>query len=183
MSQEFVASRLDVKAFAKAGADLSGQESLSKYGRLMEEAGGRGADRPVQWRARGETRAGAGGLAQLWLHLQVQLSLPLICQRCMQGMDHDMALERSFRFVATEAQAEAEDEEAEEDVLALSPSFNLHELIEDELLMALPLVPRHERCPTEVTLAARDDDFDAAEAAKPNPFAVLADLKAGKPGK
>lgn len=180
MSTEFNAGRLDVKAFAQAGAVLSGREVLSKYERLLEEAGGQGGDRLVHWEARGDTRADAGGFAQIWLHLSARVSLPLTCQRCLGPADIEVAAQRSFRFVASEEQAEAEDEEAEEDVLVLSRDFNLRQLVEDELLMALPLVPRHEVCPTEVKLSAEDADFEAASAAKPNPFAALAGLKGGK---
>jgi len=180
MSQEFAATRLDVKAFAKAGAVLSGQDLLSKYERLLQECGGQGAERPVQWLARGELRLDASGFAQIWLHLSAKANLPLTCQRCLGPADIALAVDRSFRFVTTEEQAEAEDEEAEEDVLALSRDFNLYELIEDELLMELPVVPRHEVCPTEVKLAVQDADFEAAQAEKPNPFAVLAGLKGGK---
>jgi uncharacterized protein len=180
MSSEFHVHRLDVRAFAEAGGRLTGSDPLSKYERLLQEAGGQGADRAVRWEARGELRRDAGGFAQVWLHLEADVSLPLVCQRCLGPADIAVTVERSFRFVATEQQAEAEDEEAEEEVLALSRDFNLQELIEDELLMALPLVPRHESCPTEVQLSAQDADFEAAEAAKPNPFAALAGLKGGK---
>lgn len=182
MSQEFVVSRLDIQAFAQAGAALSGVDLLSKYERLLQESGGQGADRPVQWAARGETRADAGGYAQTWLHLSARVSLPLTCQRCLGPVDIDLEVDRSFRFVATEEQAQAEDEEAEEDVLALQRDFNLTDLIEDELLMALPVVPRHEVCPTDVKLVAQDADFEAAQAEKPHPFAALAGLKGGKTG-
>ena len=182
MSLEFHASRLDVKAFAQAGAVLSGHDLLAKYERLLAETGGQGAERPVQWEARGEMRRDASGFAQIWLHLSAGVSLPLTCQRCLGPADIEVAVERAFRFVATEAQAEAEDEEADEDVLVLSRDFDLRALIEDELLMALPLVPRHEVCPTEVKLAAQDADFEAASAAKPNPFAALAGIKGGKRG-
>lgn len=182
MSSEFHASRLDVKAFAQAGGVLSGRDPLSKYARLLAETGAQGADRLVQWEARGEAYTDASGFAQVWLHLSASVSLPLTCQRCLGPADIEVAVERAFRFVATEEQAEAEDEESEEDVLVLSRDFDLRALIEDELLMALPLVPRHEVCPTEVKLAAQDADFEAASAAKPNPFAALAGLKGGKTG-
>lgn len=181
MSQEFVASRLDVQAFAQAGAVLSGQDPLSKFERLLAETGNPGASRTVQWEARGEMQTDASGHAQVWLHLSAQVSLPLICQRCLGPADIEVVVDRSFRFVATEAQAQAEDEEAEEDVLALGRDFSLQELIEDELLMELPVVPRHEVCPAPVKLAVQDADFDAAQTGKPNPFAVLAGLKGGKP--
>lgn len=180
MSQDFVATHLDVHAFAQAGAQLSGQDSLSRYGRLIRECDGRGADRAVQWTARGVMQTDASGFAQVWLHLSAEVSLPLICQRCLAPADVPLTVDRSFRFVATEEQAEAEDEEAEEDVLVLSRDLNLHDLIEDELLMAMPVVPRHEVCPGEVTLAVQDPDFDAASAAKPSPFATLAALKGRK---
>lgn len=182
MSSEFNVHRLDIKAFAQAGGVLSGSDLLSKYERLLEETGGQGADRVLQWEARGELRRDAGGFAQIWLHLDAAISLPLTCQRCLGPADIEVTVGRSFRFVATEEQAEAEDDEAEEEVLALSRDFNLHELIEDEILMALPIVPRHEVCPTTVKLAVQDADFEAAEAAQPHPFAALAGLKGGKTG-
>jgi len=181
MSHEFVATRLDVKALAQAGGVLSGQDPLSRFSRLLEETGGQGADRPVQWTAQGRMQTDASGFAQVWLHLRAQVSLPLTCQRCLGPADIALEVARDFRFVATEEQAEAEDEDAEEDVLVLSRDFDLYGLIEDELLMALPVVPRHEVCPAPVKLATQDADFEAAQDAKPNPFAALAGLKTGKP--
>lgn len=139
-------------------------------------------DREVQWRVQGEQQTDASGHAQVWLHLEAGVSLPLTCQRCLGPADIEVAVVRDFRFVETEAQAEAEDEEAEEDVLVLSRDFDLLALVEDELLMELPLVPRHAVCPGDVKLAVQDADFEAASAAKPNPFAALAGLKGGKAG-
>ena len=63
----------------------------------------------------------------------------------------------------------------------MSREFDLRELIEDDLLMALPVVPRHEDCPTDVTLASSDEDFEQASADKPNPFAALAGLRKDNP--
>jgi uncharacterized protein len=73
--------------------------------------------------------------------------------------------------------AEVEDEESEEDVLVLSKAFNLLELIEDELLMSAPLVPKHEVCPQPVKLQAADPAFVELVQEKPNPFAMLQQLK------
>jgi hypothetical protein len=55
----------------------------------------------------------------------------------------------------------------------LSREFNLHELIEDELLMVCPWC-RATRMPSAVKLASSDEDFEQANAQKPNPFAALA---------
>jgi uncharacterized protein len=88
---------------------------------------------------------------------------------------------RRFFFVPGEEAAAALDEDSEDDVLALTPSFDLHVLVEDELLLALPIVPRHDVCPVPVPLVF-EDDGSAAEPAD-HPFAALAALKGGaKPG-
>ncbi|MEO8120723.1 MAG: YceD family protein [Rhodoferax sp.] len=134
----------------------------------------------LNWSAQGEVRADEAGAEQIWLHLTVDVSLPLTCQRCLGPVDLEVTVNQSFRFVASEETAEAQDEEAEEDVLALSQDFKLSDLIEDEVLMALPVVPRHETCPVEVKLAAVDPGFDTASAEKRNPFAVLAKLQGDK---
>jgi len=177
MTKEYSPDRLDIKAFAQAGGHLSGHDSLLKYERLAQEAKGLHPDLLVDWKAVSEIRPEAGGPGQIWLHLSVHASFPMECQRCLTPVDVPLDVERSFRFVADEATAEALDEECDEDLLALSREFDLRELIEDELLMALPVVPRHEECPTSVPLASSDDDFEAANSEKPNPFAALAALR------
>jgi uncharacterized protein len=177
MTKEFSAQRLDVKAFAQAGAKLAGHDSLLKYERLALEAKGLHPDLLVDWQAEGELRAALGGMSQVWLHLKVRASFPMECQRCLTPVDIPLEVDRAFRFVADEATAEALDDESEEDLLAMSREFDLRELIEDELLMALPVVPKHDECPTAVPLASSDDDFEEASAVKPNPFAALAGLR------
>jgi len=181
MKKDSFAIPLDVRAFAQAAGTRSAQDTLQKYERLMEESQGQGGDSAVNWSAQGEMRPVPGGAAEIWLHLQADAHVPVTCQRCLQPVDVPLVVDRSFRFVADEETAAQLDEEAEEEVLALDPEFDLASLIEDELLMEMPLVPRHEVCPTEVKLEAVDEDFDTAMAEKPKPFAALAQLKGGKP--
>lgn len=176
MSKEFSAQRLDVKAFAEDGAHLAGQAPLSAFERLLAETSGRGGERPVHWEARGELRNPLHVHPQLWLHLRAGACLSLTCQRCLSPVDVDVAVDRRFRFVADERMAEAEDDASEEDLLALSRSFDLLGLVEDEMLMDMPLVPRHEQCPEPLPEPV-DDLEDEAESSKPNPFAVLGRLK------
>jgi uncharacterized protein len=181
MSEASNARRLDLQPFARAGAELAGREPLQAYPRLLEVAAGPTPGREVQWQARGEWRPEPGGGAQVWLHLQAQVVLPLICQRCLEPAEVTVQVQRSFRFVATEAQAAELDEQIEEDVLVLAHDFDLHQLVEDELLLALPLVPRHGVCPFAPPLSVQDVDFEAAQAERPNPFAALRRLKGGGP--
>lgn len=173
---------LDVAAFAGAGAVLEHDDAQAGFERLLAETAGRSADRAVHWRAEGERQEDVSGHARHWLHLRAETVLSLTCQRCLEPVDMPLAVARSFRFVATEAQAEIEDEDAEEDVLAISHEFDLLALVEDELLMELPLAPTHATCPSRPAFSAADADFDDQAPAKPNPFAALAGLRPGKGG-
>jgi uncharacterized protein len=179
MSKQFSARRLDVKSFAEEGGTATGQEPLRTHPRLLAETQGRQPEAPVTWSATGELRNPRHVHPQLWVHLKAGATLSLTCQRCLAPVDVAVSTDRSFRFVAEEETAAAEDDAAEEDVLALSRSFDLLELVEDELLMALPLAPRHETCPP-VRLALEDEGFEGSSARHENPFAVLGQLKGPK---
>jgi uncharacterized protein len=179
MKRQYSPAKLDVRAFAEDGGELSGAAPVRDFPRLAQEARGAADDRPVHWSARGEMRNPGHVQPEIWLHLQAETVLPLTCQRCLEPVEVPLKVDRSFRFVADEDTAAAEDDESEEDLLALSRSFDLLELVEDELLMDVPVVPRHEVCPKPVQLSAEDPDFE--EAGKPdNPFARLKVLKGGK---
>lgn len=178
MSKEYVARRLDIRAFAQAGGQLRETQPLSAFTRLAKEAAGEVAGIEVNSQAHGELRHVTGGADQVWLRLRAETRVPMVCQRCLTPVDVALSFDRAFRFVADEATAAALDEDSdEEDVLVLSPAFDLTELVEDELLMALPLVPRHEVCPVDVKLAATDKDFDDTGTQAAHPFAALARLK------
>ncbi len=173
-------ARLDVRAFAKAQRELRGPTALSAFDRLRAETMA-GAQLPseIEWRVRAECRQDAQGREVPWLHLTAQTVLPLSCQRCLGSVATHLEVDRWFRFVDDEATAELEDEDSEEDVLALEPRPNLIELLEDELLMALPLVPMHEECPEAVPMQAGQlaGDGEGEEQVRESPFAQLARLK------
>lgn len=177
MKNEFPARSLNVEAFANAGESHTGDERLARFARLMDETRGLGGETPVSYQVRGELRQDAAGQDEPWLRLHAQAILPLVCQRCMGPVDVPVEFDRDFRFVASEELAAVEDEESEEDVLVLTKTFNLLELVEDELLMAMPPVAKHEICPEPVKLQAVDPDFVEEPTQKPNPFAVLQQLK------
>jgi uncharacterized protein len=181
MPKSFDARHLDVKSFAEEAGELTGQVSLRHFERLLAEAQGRSPDSPVTWSARGELRNPHHVQPQVWLHLKAGAKLSLTCQRCLAPVEMPVAVDRTFRFVSDEETAAAEDDRSEEDVLALSRNFDLVALVEDELLMELPLAPRHETCPP-VRLAVADEAFEGSSGRHENPFAVLGRLKPpGKP--
>lgn len=176
MHHETAPHRLDVRAFAQAGGSLQGAETLERFERVEQaSAGGSGAGL-VQWAARGEVRDDPAAEPQLWLHLHAQAEVALTCQRCLGPLLEPVVVDRWFRFVADEATATAQDEICDEDILVLAPDFNLHALIEDELLLALPYIPRHDACPAQGPMSVADPGV-AEPAPRPNPFAALAGLK------
>lgn len=174
-------TRLDVKALAQSGQEISGTDSLSNYGRLAQDLRGQSPDLTFKWTARGDERLGASGKQESWLRLSLAAVLPLVCQRCLGPVDVPVSPERLFRFVASEAEALEQDDDCDEDLLVFSREFNLAELIEDELVLEVPLIPRHEVCPVTVKLAVADADFADSPKTAPSPFAALSGLVKVKP--
>lgn len=177
MTRQLQASRLNMPAFAKEGEPLIAITPLDKFERLAAELREPVPDSTVSWQADAELRSGSGSEEDIWLHLQAKTAVTLTCQRCLAAMQAPIDVDQWYRFVATEEIAMAEDDESEEDLLVMEPQFDLTAVLEDELLMALPLVPMHEKCPVAPKLSAGADEVDEATEEKPNPFAVLAQLK------
>lgn len=174
--------RLDVEACAKDGRSLEGDTPLSAYARLVDMAHPDqrpSADDAVHWQLAGRQVPQRGGTPQVWLDLRATTRMAMVCQRCLRPVETPVDIDRSIRFVAGEDAAAALDADLEEDVLALSRAFDAQELVEDELLLALPLVPRHEVCPTPLALpaAGADEPAEVASDGAPHPFAALAAWK------
>jgi uncharacterized protein len=182
MTRDLSPRHLDVRALAAAGASLEGSGALREYARVAAEAQGAGSERLLAWRVQGKLLKPEGRSEQVWLHLRADCLLPLTCQRCLGPVDVPVSFDRDFRFVADEATAAAEDEAAEEDVLVLSRDFDLLALVEDELLMALPVVPCHGLCPVQPVLAVADAGFEDALADQAHPFDGLRALRRDKSG-
>lgn len=190
-------SRLDANAFCRNSQALEGCLALTELPRLhaaVQVQPDGWPDAGFAWSAAGRFQHPTGRDAQWRVHLQAKGEVHLVCQRCLEAVQHRLTVETTLRFVPSEQQAEALDESSDdEDVLALPKRLNLHELIEDELILALPLVPRHEECPVPVQawIASAQSlppdnlpDGGMAEHApeKPHPFAALAALKARPKG-
>ena len=171
--------RFDVAAAAAAGATLEGHWPLAGFDRLNDGAPAQ-AEGDLHWSVRGQRRPVTGGADEVWLHVAAQVRVWRECQRCLLPVALDLAVARPLRFVATEALAAALDAESEDDVLVLSRRVDLHELIEDELLLALPLVPMHATCPQATQMQFSDDGARADAEPALQPFAALAQLKRGR---
>jgi uncharacterized protein len=182
------AGALDIAAFCRDGAELKGQSALASMPRLVLGLSAVPADALADWRAQGALKAVMGGAAEMWLHLQGEAKVLLQCQRCLQDMSEPVTVDRRIRFVRSESEATRLDEESEDDVLALVPRLDLHSLLEDELILGLPLVPMHATCPQPLQPVGADSPSAGAQGPlaeeTPHPFAALAALrtKLPKPG-
>ncbi len=167
--------RLDVPAFAREGASLEGLRPLAEFPRLrdlLHPEAPPDDSTPARWSLHGLTRPRPGGEPEVRLHLQASATVPLVCQRCLGPVVTPVDIDRDFRFERDESSAAALDAEVEEDVLALDAKLDVPDLVEDELLLSLPLVPRHEVCPQPPDALA--DQAGMPAAAAPSPFAALA---------
>ena len=110
---------------------------------------------------------------------RIDAELELQCQRCLEPVKLAVHAEPRLAWVKSDAQiAELSDEY--EPLLSADGDVDLKELVADELLLALPLVPKHEggaACGGFSEPAERSEE--PAEVRK-NPFAELAKLKRGR---
>jgi uncharacterized protein len=165
---------LDLRGACAEGLQLEDRWPLVGLLRLVESLAAVPVDETVAWQARAQLRPVTGGEPERWLHLQASTTVPLQCQRCLGPLAQPIEVDRRFLFVADEDEAERLDEESEDDVLVLQPRLNLAELLEDELILALPIVPRHEgACPEPLRPSGEDDT------GRLHPFAALAALRKG----
>jgi uncharacterized protein len=170
--------RLDVATFAAQSAHLNGTWPLAQMERLVDfhMAASVSVQPEVAWEIEGELRPVRGGEPEIWLHVNAQCELAMCCQRCLGAVPTPLEVDVWLRFVADEALAAELDADSEDDVLALQRWTNMSELLEDELLLALPLVPRHEVCPDPLPLPTDELPFDDQPPVE-HPFAKLALLK------
>ncbi|MCU0811298.1 MAG: DUF177 domain-containing protein [Thiobacillaceae bacterium] len=80
------------------------------------------------------------------LHIAIQGEMVLTCQRCMGDLLHGIEVNRQLYLARDEAELERLEEALglDGEVILAGGKLNLVELVEDEVLLGLPLVPKHE---------------------------------------
>ncbi|MDN3652717.1 23S rRNA accumulation protein YceD [Thalassotalea ponticola] len=100
----------------------------------------------------------------------------LTCQRCNEPFEHELKVSFAFSPVKNEEKADELPEHYDAVVLDENGEVNLRDLVEDELLVSIPLIPKHnlEDCGQQAdsTWGKLPDTLE-----KPNPFDVLKNLK------
>ncbi|MBB5401271.1 MULTISPECIES: DUF177 domain-containing protein [Paraburkholderia] len=198
---------LDLFEFARSGRQAAGVVRVSQLPRMLNEVPAEAPDRDTAftWQAEGTTQPelqddGTEG-PQPYLRLAIHGAAWLECQRCLTPYSQAFNVDATYRIVSTEAEAEEFPlDEDEVEVIVGSRQFDLIDLIEEELLLSLPLVPKHEVCPEvheslvsgadgsegEGDEAAQHEAGDVGEpdqsGERRNPFAALESLKRDEPG-
>jgi uncharacterized protein len=99
------------------------------------------------------------------LHLHIKSSLPVICQRCLEKMLIDLDL--NFDYLLSDKAVNELKDNDETDWLEINAEMDVRELVEDELLLAMPIAPAHDASCGKLSMQSGE---------KPNPFAVLKSL-------
>ncbi|WP_395067411.1 DUF177 domain-containing protein [Paraburkholderia silvatlantica] len=192
----------DIFEFARSEREAAGVVRVSQLPRMLNEVPAEAPDRDTAftWQAAGFTQQelqdnGTEG-PQPYLRLAVHGGAWLTCQRCLAPYEQAFNADATFRIVQTEEEADEfplDDDEVE--VIVGSRHFDLVDLIEEELLLSLPLVPKHEVCPEiHESLASGPDGAEGVDSVddvpeqevepeeRVNPFAALESLKKDGPG-
>lgn len=164
---------IDPARLATQGREITGSLPLGDMPRLaaeLTETSGQATARFQFLRAPGRGDQVRG---------EVQATLRLRCERCLQAMD--VPVDHHFEALLISDEAALESQGDDVDVVWVEPEgLSLHRLLEEELLLALPVVAlhdegtecarfqHHEFAPSDIAQTRREED---------NPFAVLKGLK------
>lgn len=158
----------DVSVLADEGAVVPVELPVSALTRLVPELA------EASGVARGELRFGRD-LGTPMADVAVDATLSLVCQRCLRPMSQPVSTGSRVYFPADETAAARLPGEAET-MLAPDGRVKLADVVAEELLLALPLAPRHEdEEDCEARIAPANVDASASEEPR-RPFANLAEL-------
>ena len=164
---------VDPFRFAREGQKLETAVPLTQMKRLSKLL--HSTDNEVEV----ELEFGVDVLGTHFLQGHLQGRLELICQRCLKSMQLDIDTTLSLGFVRNATKTDTVPGEYEP-IVAENCRVVLLELIEDELLLALPQIPMHDpqACSAQVWQSGPEQaDKNVSEAKADNPFSVLAELK------
>lgn len=158
--------RVDVARQVQARRVYEGTLPLALMPRL------RGALAATEGEARYHAEFGKDELGVSYLALRVDAGLPLLCQRSLEVFTLPVSLDERLGLIADERD-EAALPPGYEPLLVENGGIDLAAVIEDELILAVPVVPTRPGAPLEWT-----DPADDTPSEKPaSPFAALVGLK------
>ena len=101
----------------------------------------------------------------------------MICQRCLGEIELPVQSDFEIGLVFNDEQAAQLPRRLEPVELDAEGHLNLWEVMEDEVLLALPMLPMHSQGECQAAAIEPDAEITNSDDERPNPFAVLAKLK------
>lgn len=160
--------RIDVERAVSTGRIYSGTFQLAALSRLTNMLAD---DRGV---VHYELKFARNMIGQRMVTMHAETSLPLICQATLERFELPVAIDTRIGFVRDEADADGLPE-GYEPALTDEGLVDPAALIEDELILAVPVIPRNPDAVLDVP--ALDEPESATATDRPNPFSALAALK------
>lgn len=130
-------SLYDLEALAERGATLSGEIELRQLTRLREDLHSDSGNVQASLKFSRQTSV------YVTAELEFDAAVELICQRCLEPMQHRVSESVSLVLLDKDS-ASGEQGEAREAVVLDNEKLKPASLIEDELIVSLPIVPRHD---------------------------------------
>jgi len=159
--------QIDPLDLAKNQVQLEGCYTTAKLPRLAEYSPSKDANVHVKLGFRQETDT------LIKVTGNIDLRLRLVCERCLQPFELDIALEPLFYFDVSGAEP---DEEDERDIVQVIGPVDLKSLVEDEVLLALPMIPMHEPDQCAASDNRYQEEASRQRSDESHPFAQLAEL-------
>lgn len=106
------------------------------------------------------------------LRVDIQGVVNLQCQRCLEELEHVLDIHTELLLAQNEQELQRFDEDESVDCILAQHDMDVLSLIEDEIILGLPVSPRHEQ--SECMPGGREDGKTTRET---SPFAALAVLK------
>ena len=135
---------IDGFGFAAAGGSLRGAWPVNVLPRLSEELHDNAG--AVEF----EVQGGCDAFGRPQLALRASATLRLTCRRCLGVVGCAVNAEATLLLAASQREIDAEPISVEgPEWIVAQKEMALRDLVEDELLLALPYAPRHENCPAQ----------------------------------
>jgi len=164
-------AEIDPIQLSEEGTRLTGELSGTSMSRLREDC--TAISGPVRIDLRFDKTTGG----QRLMSGTIELLCQTLCQRCMRSMDLSLEAKTLTLLLTPEEQVAAGDSDVRESIIAKG-RVSLSSLVEDELLLAMPMIPMHDSSECSVTGCTSGSNLrDDATTNKQSPFAVLGALK------
>ena len=165
--------------FARMGS-ITADLPLARLQRFSEQLSGHAQTGPTKRAIAVDLMFGRDEEGRRLLSASLDGQVSVACQRCLQDMELDLHCELSLLVLDTEEEV-AKLPESREGVVMTEDGLDVVAMIEDELILSLPMIPMHDDPSCNGVLNQLKEGGSAASMeSRPNPFAVLATLKAAK---